>query len=403
MTARGVADDPSVATVGKMPLALREIPQSVSVTTRERIDQQNLFSLDEVMQQSAGVTVQPYVLLTTAYFVRGFKVDSFEFDGVPVVIGDMASAPQDISVYERVEILRGANGLLHGSGNPAATVNLVRKRPQYQFSANASVSVGSWDRYRAEADIGGPLNAAGTVRSRLVAAYEDRHFFYDHAKQDTRSIYGITEVDVTRDTLLTFGAQYQTTRSIPDMSGVPMARDGSSQPVALDVPRHCVGPLRLGHDARVRVGRAEARRRLEGEGQRRIPERALGPEVRGPFGAINPATGAGGALTGGAYQFSSYSRSIDANVQGPVHAFSHARFAVRRDLREQQQRADVGAVAGQRGRHAGERVPLEPEQRARAGRRPVPAVAAERHLAEGRVRPAASSSRNPSRSCSAGG
>ena len=70
---RGVADDPSVATVGKMPLALREIPQSVSVTTRERIDQQNLFSLDEVMQQSAGVTVQPYVLLTTAYFVRGFK------------------------------------------------------------------------------------------------------------------------------------------------------------------------------------------------------------------------------------------------------------------------------------------------------------------------------------------
>ena len=144
---------------------------------------------------------------------------------MPVVIGDMASAPQDISVYERVEILRGANGLLHGSGNPAATVNLVRKRPQYQFSANASVSVGSWDRYRAEADIGGPLNAAGTVRSRLVAAYEDRHFFYDHAKQDTRSIYGITEVDVTRDTLLTFGAQYQTTRSIPDMSGVPMARD----------------------------------------------------------------------------------------------------------------------------------------------------------------------------------
>ncbi|MCG3102130.1 TonB-dependent receptor plug domain-containing protein, partial [Enterobacter sp. DRP3] len=134
---------PSVATVGKMSLALREIPQSVSVTTRERIDQQNLFSLDEVMQQSAGVTVQPYVLLTTAYFVRGFKVYSFAFVGVPVVIGDMASAPQDISVYERVEILRGANGLLHGSGNPAATVNLVRKRPQYQFSAHATASVGS--------------------------------------------------------------------------------------------------------------------------------------------------------------------------------------------------------------------------------------------------------------------
>ncbi|MBJ9749844.1 TonB-dependent siderophore receptor [Burkholderia cepacia] len=319
---RGVADDPAVATVGKMPLALREIPQSVSVTTRERIDQQNLYSLDEVMQQSAGVTVQPYVLLTTAYFVRGFKVDSFEFDGVPVVIGDMASAPQDISVYERVEILRGANGLLHGSGNPAATVNLVRKRPQYQFSANASVSVGSWDRYRAEADIGGPLNAAGTVRSRLVAAYEDRHFFYDHAKQDTRSIYGITEVDVTRDTLLTFGAQYQTTRSVPDMSGVPMARDGSS----LGLSRSTFLDTAWGHfDWDTTRAFASVEQKLGAGWKAKVSGeyQSVRSDLKyaGSYGAIDPATGAGGALTGGAYRFSSYSRSIDANVQGPVHAF----------------------------------------------------------------------------------
>ena len=70
--------------------------------------------------------MQPYQLLTTAYHARGFKVDSFEQDGVPVLMGNMAASPQDMAVYERVEILRGANGLLHGAGNPAATVNLVR-------------------------------------------------------------------------------------------------------------------------------------------------------------------------------------------------------------------------------------------------------------------------------------
>ena len=75
------------------------------------------------------------------------------------------------------------------------------------------------------------------MRSRLVAAYEDRHFFYDHAKQDTRSIYGITEVDVTRDTLLTFGAQYQTTRSIPTCPACrwpATARPGLSRSTFLD-------------------------------------------------------------------------------------------------------------------------------------------------------------------------
>lgn len=121
---------PGVTTLGKVPLKPRELPQSASVIDHERLEQQNLFSLDEAMQQATGVTVQPFQLLTTAYYVRGFKVDSFELDGVPALLGNTASSPQDMAIYERVEILRGSNGLLHGTGNPAATVNLVRKRPQ---------------------------------------------------------------------------------------------------------------------------------------------------------------------------------------------------------------------------------------------------------------------------------
>jgi outer membrane receptor for ferric coprogen and ferric-rhodotorulic acid len=129
----------------------------VSVIDHERIEQQNLFSLDEVMQQATGVTVQPFQLLTTAYYVRGFKINSFELDGVPAMLGETAGSPQDMAVYERVEILRGSNGLLHGSGNPAATVNLVRKRPQKAFAASTTLSGGTWDRYRGEVDVGGPL------------------------------------------------------------------------------------------------------------------------------------------------------------------------------------------------------------------------------------------------------
>jgi len=135
----GEVTPPGVTTIGKLPLKLRETPQSVSVIDHERIEQQNLFSLDEVMQQATGVTVQPFQLLTTAYYVRGFKINSFELDGVPAMLGETAGSPQDMAVYERVEILRGSNGLLHGSGNPAATVNLVRKRPQKAFAASTTL------------------------------------------------------------------------------------------------------------------------------------------------------------------------------------------------------------------------------------------------------------------------
>ncbi|MGC3356701.1 TonB-dependent receptor plug domain-containing protein, partial [Pseudomonas aeruginosa] len=79
------------------PLKRRELPQTSSVIDHVRLEQQNLFSLDEAMQQASGVTVQPFQLLTTAYYVRGFKVDTFELDGVPAVLGNTASTPQDMA------------------------------------------------------------------------------------------------------------------------------------------------------------------------------------------------------------------------------------------------------------------------------------------------------------------
>ncbi len=321
----GDVTPPGVTTLGKLPLTLRETPQSVSVIDHERIEQQNLFSLDEVMQQATGVTVQPFQLLTTAYYVRGFKINAFELDGVPAMLGETAGSPQDMAVYERVEILRGANGLLHGSGNPAATVNLVRKRPQKQFTASSTLSAGSWDRYRGEVDVGGPLTQSGNVRGRVVAAYEDRDYFYDVGKQDTQLLYGVTEFDLSPDTLLTLGAQYQTIDQVTNMAGVPMAKDGSSlhlpRSTYLDVDwdrfkwttRRVFGALeqQLDHDWKAKVA-----------AEYQDADSSL--RYAGAYGAIDPLTGDGGHLMGAAYTFNSTQKSVDASVDGPYALFGRS-------------------------------------------------------------------------------
>ncbi|MER1064050.1 Fe(3+)-pyochelin receptor FptA [Pseudomonas aeruginosa] len=313
---------PGVTTLGKVPLKPRELPQSASVIDHERLEQQNLFSLDEAMQQATGVTVQPFQLLTTAYYVRGFKVDSFEVDGVPALLGNTASSPQDMAIYERVEILRGSNGLLHGTGNPAATVNLVRKRPQREFAASTTLSAGRWDRYRAEVDVGGPLSASGNVRGRAVAAYEDRDYFYDVADQGTRLLYGVTEFDLSPDTLLTVGAQYQHIDSITNMAGVPMAKDGSNLGLSRDTYLD-VDWDRFKWDTYRAFGSLE--QQLGGGWKGKVSAEYQEADSRlryaGSFGAIDPQTGDGGQLTGAAYKFKSIQRSLDANLNGPVRLF----------------------------------------------------------------------------------
>lgn len=313
---------PGVTTLGKVPLKPRELPQSASVIDHERLEQQNLFSLDEAMQQATGVTVQPFQLLTTAYYVRGFKVDSFELDGVPALLGNTASSPQDMAIYERVEILRGSNGLLHGTGNPAATVNLVRKRPQREFAASTTLSAGRWDRYRAEVDVGGPLSASGNVRGRAVAAYEDRDYFYDVADQGTRLLYGVTEFDLSPDTLLTVGAQYRRIDSITNMAGVPMAKDGSNLGLSRDTYLD-VDWDRFKWDTYRAFGSLE--QQLGGGWKGKVSAEYQEADSRlryaGSFGAIDPQTGDGGQLMGAAYKFKSIQRSLDANLNGPVRLF----------------------------------------------------------------------------------
>nr|WP_277405177.1 TonB-dependent siderophore receptor [Achromobacter xylosoxidans] len=309
-------------TMGKLPLTVRETPQSITVIGQEQMRQQNLQSLDEVMRHATGITVRPYQQLTTAYYARGFQVDSYEQDGVPVLMGNQAASPQDMAVYERVEILRGANGLLHGAGNPAATVNLVRKRPQREFAFSGALSAGSWDRYRAEADLGGPLNDSGSVRGRIVTALEDRGYFYDVADQKSALFYGIGEVDLGPDTVLSAGLQYQRIRSTTNMAGVPRYKDGGDiglkRSTYLDAAwdRFNWNTTRVFADLEHRFGQGWSAK---------VSANYLTADSNlkyaGAYGAIDRQTGLGAALTGGAYKFDNTQASVDAYVSGPVQLF----------------------------------------------------------------------------------
>lgn len=323
----GTSTLPSVTVIGtsergtsvtKLPQSVKDIPQSVTVIDKGRMEEQNLRTLDDVMQQSPGVTVQPYTLLTTGYYARGFKIDAFEQDGVPILMGNTASPPQDMSMYERVEIVRGATGLLHGTGNPAATVNLVPKRPQRNFGANASIGVGSWHRYRAEADIGGPLNAAASLRGRLVVSHEDRGYFYDVGEQQSTNLYGVGELDLTRDTVLSFGLQQQRIRSVTNMAGVPFYADGRD----IGLPRSTYLDAawdRFDWDTTRTFAGLE--HYWDSGWQAKITVNHLTGDstlkYAGASGAVDPLTGTGPKLTGAAYRFDNTQDSVDAFASGP--------------------------------------------------------------------------------------
>ncbi|ARP80543.1 TonB-dependent siderophore receptor [Bordetella genomosp. 8] len=197
----------------RLPLSLQETPQSITVITRQRMDDQQLNSVQDVLENTTGISSYQSDSERTSFYSRGFLINNVQYDGIPTVLGDTVNgsgiSSLDTAFYDRVEVVRGASGLLTGTGNPSAAINLVRKRPTPDFSASASVGAGSWDTHREMADISTPLTEDGRIRARIVGTNQDGHSYLDGYRPRRKGFYGIIEADLTPDTTVSLGYDYQ--------------------------------------------------------------------------------------------------------------------------------------------------------------------------------------------------
>lgn len=209
----------AVPQVLKLPMTLQELPQSATVITRQRIEDQGLDTLGQVMEQSPGVSRRQYGddgAGYTSFQARGFNITNYVIDGVPTTAAALQGyggvSVMDTAIYDNVAIVRGATGLLSGAGEPSASIMMQRKRPTAEFQGQVSAGVGSWDRYRGMADISGPLNDSGSVRGRLVAAYDQSRSWKDGYKGKRDVFYGVIEADLGARTVARLGLEHMDNR-----------------------------------------------------------------------------------------------------------------------------------------------------------------------------------------------
>ncbi|EIZ8989373.1 ferric-rhodotorulic acid/ferric-coprogen receptor FhuE [Cronobacter sakazakii] len=217
----------------KMLLVPRDIPQSVSVISQQRMQDQQLTTIKDVLENTTGVTASRIDTSRTNFFARGFYISNFAYEDMPTFLdnrwnfGDTAG---DTAIYDKIEIVRGAAGLMSGTGNPSAYVNMVRKHADSQtFKGNISATYGSWDKQRYVMDVQSPLVESGKMRGRVVAGYQDNDSFVEHNHYRKKFIYGVVDADITESTLLSLGYDYQKSEEdSPTWGGFPsLYSDGS--------------------------------------------------------------------------------------------------------------------------------------------------------------------------------
>lgn len=217
---------PVTRSATKMALTARDTPQSVSVISKQRMEDQQLQSLDSVLRNTTGISVKNDGPSRSSFYSRGFFIDSYMVDGIATpfeIQWNFGDALSDTMLYDRIEVVRGSTGLMNGTGEPSASVNLVRKRAtSKEFVGNVSASYGTWDKQRYVADLSAPLTESGNVRGRVVAGYQDGDSWQDRYHDTNKFLYGVVDADLTDSTTVSVGYQYQESRATgATWSGVP--------------------------------------------------------------------------------------------------------------------------------------------------------------------------------------
>jgi outer membrane receptor for ferric coprogen and ferric-rhodotorulic acid len=205
----GHADKSTNAAIG-FELTPRQTPQSITAITRQQIDDQALSNVSDVLAFATGISAKAVDRGRNTLSARGFEISNFQIDGAPFQTGNVGFDETSTAIYERVEIVRGATGLLNGAGEPSAAINLIRKHADSKTTTGElSLEGGTWNRISATGDLSFALNSQGTVRGRVVAQGYRQDAFVDLEETKGYVLYGVVDADLGERTRLSVGAAYQ--------------------------------------------------------------------------------------------------------------------------------------------------------------------------------------------------
>ncbi len=190
-----------------------DTPQSLSIIEGDTISNYNLSDINSLFKHVTGINIDQSETDRTYFNARGFDITSMHIDGSGIPFGDIFVGDLDTAIYDKVEFIRGSNGLITGLGNPSGTVNYVRKRPKNETEASVSLTAGRWSNVRAVADVSVPLTESGSWAARAVLVHQDKESWLDLYDNNRTVLYGVIDGQVAEDLTLTFGYTYQDNNS----------------------------------------------------------------------------------------------------------------------------------------------------------------------------------------------
>ncbi len=192
----------SSSTATKTNTLLRDVPQSITVITNELIKDQSIRSVGDAVRYVPGVGVSQGEGNRDALVFRGNRsTGDFFTDG----IRDDVEYYRDFYNIQRIEVLKGANGMIFGRGGSGGVVNRVTKQANWDPAREFSFQGGSYNQKRIAADVGHVINDMASIR--LNGLYEDAGSFREGVNMERLGISPTITIKPTNRTKVVAGME----------------------------------------------------------------------------------------------------------------------------------------------------------------------------------------------------
>ncbi|WP_027078011.1 TonB-dependent receptor [Maribacter antarcticus] len=158
----------------KIGTSIKNTPQTISYVTKEVMDDQQAYTINDVVKNISGVNQFSFY---DDFTIRGFRSQQETINGLRVI---GLFGPQALTAnLERVEVIKGPSSILFGNGSPGGTMNRVTKKPLDEDRKALTFTTGSFNTLRSTLDFTGKLNESKSLLYRLNMAYENSNSFRD--------------------------------------------------------------------------------------------------------------------------------------------------------------------------------------------------------------------------------
>lgn len=201
---------------------LRDVPQSVTVATQDLMKDQAVQNLGDVVRYTPGVGAAQGEGNRETFIFRGnTTTGDFFVDG----IRDDTQYYRDLYATERVEVLKGPNGMIFGRGGAGGVINRVSKEASWDAIRELGLQLGSYDQKRVTLDVGQAINEVAAFR--LNAMYEDGNSYRDGVSLERKGISPTITLKPSENTKVVLAAEYFkddriADRGIPSFQGRPV-------------------------------------------------------------------------------------------------------------------------------------------------------------------------------------